>query len=67
MHRQPTHENIKVIVKDFVLQEVIRKQKYIAIIWNSKLQTLKSFPEFSDGSNLYPMYEKNPTLRRVID
>ena len=66
-HRQPTHENIHVIVEELAHQELIQKPKYIATIWSNELQTLKSFPEFSDASNLYTMYEgKNPTSRRVI-
>ena len=66
-HRQPTHENIHVIVEELAHQELIQKPKYIATIWSNELLTLKSFSEFSDASNLYTMYEKNnPTSRRVI-
>ena len=66
-YRQPTHENINVIVEELAHQELIQKPKYMATVWNNELQALKSFPEFCDASSLYKMYEeKNPTSKRVI-
>ena len=50
-YRQPTHENINVIVEEMAHQELIQKPKYIATVWNNELQALKSFPEFCDVSS----------------
>lgn len=66
-YRQPTRENINVIVEELAHQELIQKPKYMAMAWSDELQALKCFPEFCDASSLYTMYEeKKPTSKRVI-
>lgn len=66
-YRQPTRENINVVVEELAHQELIQKPKYIAMAWSGELQALKSFHEFASASSLCTMYEeKKPTSKRVI-
>lgn len=66
-YKNPTKENIELIITQLAHQELIQKPKYISNCWKPIMSSLKSFSQFKSLDSMKEMYEtKKPTGRKVV-
>lgn len=65
--KNPTKENISMIVSQLAHQELIQKPRYISNCWSTLFQELKALPQFSSLGNLKQLYDtKKPSPKKVV-
>ena len=66
-YKNPTKENIEVIMTQLAHQELVQKPRYISNCWKPDISSLKSFSQFRSLDAMTEMYEaKKPTGKKVI-
>ena len=66
-YKNPTKENIELIITQLAQQGLVQKPKYISNCWKAIISSLKSFSQFKSLDSMTEMYEtKKPTGKKVI-
>ena len=66
-YKNPTKENIELIITRLAHQELVRKPRYISNCWKPIITSLKSFSQFRSLDSMIEMYgAKKPTGKKVI-
>lgn len=66
-YKNPTKENVKLIITQLAHQELVQKPKYISNCWKPIISSLKSFSQFKTLDCMKKVYEtKKPTARKVV-
>jgi len=66
-YKNPTKENVELIITQLAHQELVQKPKYISNCWKPIVSSLKSFSQFKSLDCMKEMYEtKKPTARKVV-
>ena len=66
-YKNPTKENVKLIITQLAHQELVQKPKYISNCWKPIISSLKSISQFEKPDCMKEVYEtKKPTTKKVV-